>query len=258
MNIVSFCIALLLPFCLQAKIVESKAISEILTHIPQNGREEVLLVCDLDNTLMRSKHQLGSVSWGEHVKENMLKKGVSKKEAQNIENIFWRAVHQKIPVELVDPEAAAILTQCHLMEVPVYGLTAREPIDAPFTHLQLASLGLTFTSTLPRQEFELQGPALFDKGILFATSFNKKSQVLLHFLQHHKLTPELVIFVDDKQSHVQDVLETLEKHSIPCIGIRFSGADHHVSKFNPLIAECQWKAFPRILSDEEALAIIHQ
>lgn len=52
-----------------------------------------------------------------------------------------------------------------------------------------------------------------------------------------------------------EVIRTLYE-GIECIGIRYGGADEDVKQFNPLIAEIEWKAFPEILSDKQALMIL--
>ena len=71
------------------------------------------------------------------------------------------------------------------------------------------------------------------------------------FEQGKKHAP-CIIFIDDKLSHIQDIVEECQSQGVECIGIRFSGADEAVKNFDPTIAEIQWDIFPVMITDDEA------
>ncbi len=254
------CLSLLFfPLCLKAHIVESAHFGEILNHLHTNN---TLVITDIDNTLMQSVDHLGSIAWGEHVVSDLIQKGICPDEAQQIENILWRAVHQKIPIRPVDSNTACIVAEIQKRNIPVLGLTARAPRDSEYTRRQLHFLGINLAHITPitdmRHTLALENEALYEEGIIFATNFNKKSHVLLHFLERHNLKPDLVIFIDDKLHHVTDIQEALTLLGIPCIGIRFSGADDQIKAFHPTITDVQWKAFPEYISDDETIELLKQ
>lgn len=244
---------LLVPVFLQAKVIESSRFDSLLNYL---NRPNCLVISDIDNTILCSEVQLGSIAWGELYVKELEKKGIPPKEAQEVENILWRAIHQQIPIKTVDPDTARIVKKVQEQKIPIMGLTARAPRDAAYSRKQLEQLGIDLSLVQPiNTGLQVLGDAAYEEGILYATTFMKKSTVLLHFLRLNDLQPACVIFIDDKLHHVQDVYAALEQEGIACIGIRFSGADPIVSAYQPHIAELQWQALPRLLSDQEAKSL---
>ncbi len=239
---------------------EVSCFEEILGHLALSSSEETFVVFDVDDTLLRSTQQLGSVAWFDYIKANFERKGVSKKEAQEIVSILWVTVQPYMKVEAVDPNTQKVIQEIQSKKFPVISLTARKPEEAYYTRKQLQSIGIDLSLngliTESRQEFSLQHTAIYDRGILFANHGNKKSDVLLSFLQKNTLKPKRILFVDDFPGHVEDVKEALKAVNIECIGLRFSGSDLHVKKFDSKIADIQWEKFPHLLSDKEAQDIL--
>lgn len=151
-------------------------------------------------------------------------------------------------MKTVDPKTSEVIQELKRRQIPVLGLTARFPEDAWFTATQLQSvdIDLSHQSGLPQVNLKLplEPYASYEKGILFSTTMNKKSSVFLKFLELHKMDLDCIIFVDDKNHHVEDVENACKKFGIDCIGVRFSGADEHVKRFNSVEAELQWEYFP--------------
>lgn len=209
---------------LHGEIRETARIGVILDEVQNCLPEETLVICDIDNTLLKASQYLGSIEWSDHVKALLEADGMSKKEAARIENILWRNVQPHISVELVDPETTHIIKRLMEKGVFVLGLTARTPEEADYSLEQLHSLDIDLEGPFVRdvQLFRLESNALYKNGVLFSTPLNKKSEVLLAFLKKNKLFPKRVVFIDDKFCHVQDVIHALEKRDISCLGLWFN------------------------------------
>jgi len=237
---------LMLPSLLIGTIVETSHFEDILTYV-DGLPQKTIVVCDLDNTLIIPCEPLGSVAWAEHVQKQLQSKGISKKDSEIVEHILWKTVQPHIEVQTVDAKTAEILQELKNRGIPVLGLTARFPDDAEFTFKQLRSVDLDFSQQqhLPLNlvHLSLEPYALYENGILFATTNNKKSEVLLKFLEIHQIDVEYIIFVDDKHHHVEDIEVACRKHGLGCLGVRFSGADKHMEGFDPAIADFQWETF---------------
>lgn len=236
----------IIPALLCGRIVETSQFEEILAYVeslPQN----TIVLCDLDNTLMMPKDLLGSVAWADHLQHKLHLKGVSKKDAAIVEQIFWKAVQPYIEMRTVDPKTAEVIQQLKLRGVPVLALTARFPYELEHTLKQLHSIGLDFSqqAAIPKKPFwmDLEHAALYEQGIIFASTVNKKSTVLLKFLEFYPSEIQQLIFIDDKQHHVEDVEQCCRQQGIDCLAVRFSGADQYIEQFDPVAAESQWQAF---------------
>jgi hypothetical protein len=250
----------LYPAFLKGIIIESPKFNEIEKHIVNSPPEKVLVVCDIDNTLLKTTQNLGSVAWGDHTIAELVSKGISRNDAEEIESILWRTIQPLVKVQSVDPEASFILENIQNKGFLVFGLTARCPNEAEYTIKQLLSIGINLGKLKSQFTFECLNKEtkrpLYTQGILFGTPFNKKSQILFNFLDENKIFPECIIFIDDKLNHLKDLSKACDDRNISFFGIRFSGADEYVKSFNYQIADIQWTLFPTLISDEQAEAII--
>lgn len=242
-----FQILTIIPTFLFGRIVETQNFDDILIYLEQ-APSKTMVVCDIDNTLIMPREPLGSVAWGEYLLKRLQSKGVSKKDSEIIEHILWKTIQPCIEVQTVDPRTAEIIEELKRRQIPVLGLTARFPEESWFTFDQLQSVNIDLTpqNELPQKllQIPLEPAAAYEKGILFSTTLNKKSSVLIKFLELHKMDLGGIIFVDDKLHHVEDVEKTCKMLGIECIGVRFSGADESVKRFDAAKAELQWEFFP--------------
>lgn len=258
---------LLLPKLLLSEIIETGDFADILLHIHRATPETTLVVCDIDDTLLKGAQHLGSGAWGDYITAQLESKGVPQKLAKEVESVFWRTVQPHIKVEHVDPKAPHVIREIQKQKVTVLGLTARCPHEAAYTLDQLESLDFNLSNEIYRDGVHLnsevliaeewEGKASYEKGVLFSSLFNKKSEVLFAFLEKHDIYPNRIIFVDDRLTHVKDLAEACEKRNITYIGIRFKRADDYNKHFDSRIANIQWEVFPTILSNEEAQQLLN-
>jgi len=238
----------MIPSLLIGSIVETNRFDDILIYIDQTSPRKTIVVCDLDNTLIVPCEPLGSVAWAEYLQHKLQSKGVSKKDSEVVEHILWKTIQPHIEMQTVDPKTSEVINELKKRQIPILGLTARFPEDSWFTFAQLQSVDIDLSLQKDLPQVNLQLPlepyASYEKGVLFSTTVNKKSAVLIKFLELHKMNLECVIFVDDKHHHVEDVENACKKLGIQCIGVRFSGADEYFKTFNSSKAELQWEIFP--------------
>lgn len=254
-------ILLLCPALLKGEIIESSKFPEIYTLLKQCESQKTLILCDIDNTLFKASQHLGSVGWSDYIVDQFLDKGISLNDAKEIESILWKTVQPHSKVETIDPETPSILNKLQEQGLLVLGLTARSSPESDCTITQLLSIGINLeklnqTFSLESLNHETKKP-IYKAGVIFATSFHKKSDVLFKFLEENELYPESIIFVDDKISHLEDLSKACEEKNISFYGIRFSGADDDARTFNPKIADLQWCLFPLIISDKEAEELLN-
>ena len=230
------------------KIIETDLFEEVVNHLSP----DTILFCDLDNTLIEASQQFGSVQWGDNYRRELIDSGESSEKAEEIVHDLWLKMLPIIKMRLVDVEAPKIIQKLQQNGCIVLGLTARYQEEAPYTHPQLDQVGIYFDKRYPDQEIVLNNSVLYEKGILFCGTHNKKSEALITFLKQLNLFPQKIIFLDDKLSHIQDLENSLAPSNIDYIGIRFSKADKRVREYDSTLADIQSKLFPPFITDEEA------
>lgn len=236
-------------------IKETNDFAHVLTYL----EEATLFVFDLDNTLIETAQHLGSDQWVSHKMEHLTKEGLSPDEAfdQILPQLI--EVHNRSEMRYVDPVIPDLLYKMQKKQIPMIGLTKREPLLSECTLKQVASLHLDFHKTAPLKEeivfHELQG-TVSKEGIVFVGHGVEKGPALIVYLRKLKKLPKKIVVIDDKMSNILNIANALKQLDIDFIGVRYGAADEKVKAFNPKIADMQWEHFQKILSDEQALHLL--
>ena len=246
------CVLLFSISCLHAEIIQIKNIDQCKEQI----KPDMLLVFDIDNTLMETAQSLGSDQWFTYQFEENMKRGMSKQESVAVTLAEWLTIQNKTKVKLVEPVTAKFLENVQKGGWKVIGLTTRGLELARKTIEQLKSIGIDFEKATPVSQeiiFENIPSAVYRKGILFSTGTNKGS-LLFQFFKQTGYLPNKILFVDDKEKYLRDVEKVSLEHQIPFVGLRYGFLDEKVKHLNPELANEQWKCFGNLISDEEAKA----
>ncbi|MEY3183111.1 MAG: hypothetical protein RLZ35_1096 [Pseudomonadota bacterium] len=238
-------------------ILEIQHIEDILHHVDK----DTLLVFDLDNTLIEPHQTLGSDQWfNHHVTQTKQQFGTDKSLGLSKAVNDYNAVQHRSEVRLVDPKVNTLFKQLRDKDIKILGLTSRGASLREPTVRQLASVGLSFESPwndhdyyYPLQSAKHGGNA--HAGIVL-TAGAHKGDCLLEYLDHLEYTPTRVVFVDDRAEHLERVKASLVARGIHFIGFRYTYLDHKVKHFDPNIAAIQFEYLHKIISDEDARAIL--
>ncbi len=244
---------------LYSEIVETAHFSELA----QVATDETLVICDIDDTLFIPTQTLGSDVWFYYRLQQYTAQGWTPENALEKALAEWESVRHVTNVKLVEHGTEKVVKSIQEKGITVIGLTTQGLALATRTKQQLASLGIDLLTTAPSREDyyflnEYHG-VLYRHGILF-TSGTPKGPALLMLLNHIGYRPKKVIFINDKESHLLDVAQSLEKEGIPFLGMRmrYNYSDERVAAFNKELADFQFSnsSFERILSDEEVEALL--
>ncbi len=227
-------------FSAHAHLVHINSIKEVITYLDSN--KNVMVVFDIDNTLLHPKTDLGSDQWFCNELQNHVAQGLDHTRA--LAHVLPLYFHINHNIELVTteenlPEIVSIIQKkC----AHVYCLTTRSLDLVEKTIEQLEKNNLHFKSTI--QEFFLPLPhtCFYKSNILFCGK-NDKGTVLSTFLDTINYQPDSIIFVDDKESHLHCVLEAAQKRDIEYIGLRYAGCDERVKSFNRELTEQELQLF---------------
>jgi len=244
---------LFMTISLHADIEETDSFNTLLEKTISAPNNTIVL-CDIDNTLLKASQQLGSVEWGDYIIQTLTEKGMDRNDAQEIESKLWNLIGPNIPIMLMQPEIPKIIQTIQQKGIPVVGLTARGATETSYTIRQLESLKISFTKMSP--SFSLDQLSKYSQGVIFCSPFRSKASCLFFFLRKCQFPATQIIYIDDKIEYLYDLEEACNTQKVSFMGLRYSKADNLSKQFQPAIAHIQWKMFPKIISDEEAREII--
>ncbi len=242
-------LSLLIPCLLSSGIRECSSIQEVVSEIQPGS----LVIFDLDNTLMRPCQTLGSDEWTQYYVSKLVDTGKGEAEALEEAIGLLHAVYAVTKVQPMEETTAAVISSLQHQNIPIVAVTSRSSRVASITIRQLASIGINLSLTAPSQAyFPLVDTkeAVFDNGIVFTTGKSKKSALLALFKQLSWM-PKRIVFLDDKEQHVQDVC-SLEQQGIECVGLRYGRADEYIKKLDPYICDIELQSFLSTLPDAQA------
>lgn len=249
----------------------------------EHGPENVLLVCDIDNTLLRMRGDLGGdawFEWQEYLLENQPKSKmlVAKKfdgllAAQGLLFTLGRMT----PTDETLPERIAAMQQAGIKTLV---MTSRSDDFRVATERELNAAGYDFASTALRTEgvpgdvfppydlanigasgltmedvsdFNLVDPrgVSYSNGI-FMTAGQHKGAMLLTLLSKSPVQYKAVVFVDDHSRHVMRVYDALSRRGIDATAIHFRQQEANVKRFNysdKSAVTKKWRKLDRVLSE---------
>lgn len=247
----------MLFFCftsLEAKIIETKHIKDVLPFIDEN----TWLLVDLDNCMFEAAQALGHANWFYDELQQRMKNGMTREEAIRDAYPHWIKTQRVCKVKVLEEDFVPTLSMLQNRAITMMGLTHRQPSVADSTARQVNSLDFDFLITAPSKDsFSIPAKThtLYYQGILFVGDYNKKIDVFESFLAILKEKPQKVVFIDDKRKNVEE-LEALAKYGIEYIGVHYTAIEDAKPVYVREIAEIQHKFLDQILSNEAALILL--
>ncbi len=238
-----------------SEVVEAPSWSDVSGAV-QNA-SKVLLITDLDNTVMEPAQEIGSDQWYRYLVRKALAEGESQDAAIDKALALWVRVQLNTNVAPTESGLPEILEALQARGPRTMGLTARPVNLAERTIQELNSVGVAFHIAPPAPGFSWPEAAYRD-GVLFVGAKANKGEVLRHFLAASREAgywPDRIIFVDDLMKNVTDMQAAVKDLGIDFYGFRYGMADAKVRGFDAEIADFELGCFDRygrIVSDESA------
>ena len=220
---------------------------------------DTLVVFDIDNTLIEPTVTLGSDQWFYWYAARLESEGLTPTAASDAANAVWNKVQPAIAVRAVEDSTPALVGRLQARGIRVMALTARSRDAAGVTETQLASAGYVMgrhAFGASRRRVGKSADMIYEDGILYVGEHASKGEALVRFLKHERHRPKRVVFADDKAKHTVTVDAALQKIGLPVVALRYGAADARVAAFDPAVAEIQYRAWSRVLTDEEAAALV--
>ena len=214
----------------------------------QVGTQKILVVFDIDNTLLAMEQGLGSDQWYDWQKE------LSDKDHCNPNNVGDRfavqgALYFASAMRPTQPDANLQVKAIQAQGIPVIALTSRGLDYRLQTFRELRRNGFNFTASAigpvggydePFIPVEKGRLSRYEDGV-FLTAGQHKGEMLYALLQKTTTPmPAVIVMADDKQNNLDAIKETFSALNIPVHSWRITSEDQNVSGFDVTRAAQQW------------------
>lgn len=225
----------------RAEIREIKSYTE--AQLPAN-LADTWVIFDIDNTLLRQDHMIGTHQWGDFIREEEVKKGRKPEQAAAIQHAYFQILQPFVRVLPVEREVYPLLTLLQSRAVPTFALTARGLGVAGTTVEQLTKIRInfqrSFPSLMPKVQDEL-AQHLF-RGVLFAEG-QPKGELLRKLVQSARRAPKHIVFFDDRGYNLESIEKSFAGGPVTLTSYRYGAADPFVQSFDPVRARREWEYF---------------
>ncbi len=234
---------------ISAEIITIQSMHAIPTQVDKvlTQGKNLLLAFDIDMTLTRPSHSaIAPVTRAKYTNEYQAIVG----NFFETHSELFRTLSIDLPSCLVEPHTSEIIQNIQKKGIKIIAFTAgltgeREHNSITFEerrYQNLLRLGIQFDKSFPQEErilftecesYRNQYP-VFYRGILFSNAkkgetTDSKGRVMVVFLKRLKLTPQVIIMVDDKKKNLKNIDTFLKNYdsTIQFIGIEYQGILHH-------------------------------
>lgn len=197
----------------------SKIISDLVTINKKYGEANVLIVLDIDNTLLTSSVDIGGDIWYQWQRGDL---EVKPSEGQKVNCLFEDSIgllYELGTMDLTESSLPAVLSDWQSNGNTVMALTSRAPKYRSATERELLNKGIDFniTALAPRSEKapplgekspvyrEIRGRELsYMNGIMMTSGMNK-GEMLSYLLEKTNRSFDAIVFVDDSKKNIDNV-----------------------------------------------------
>ena len=225
------------------------------------GAENILVVFDIDNTLLAMEQDLGSDQWYHWQKDLEAEEPCSQR-LVNDRLAAQGALYFASAMRPTQPNAADQVRRLQDAGLRVIALSARGSDYRLATFRELRRNGFSFwPGAWPPaagyvEAFQPEGlprPVRYEDGVVFAAG-QDKGLVLQDLLKRSgEDAPLLIVMADDKQDNLKAVMKAFSWTPTKVQAWRYTGEDANVQAFDAEAAAGQWEALQPALMQLEAL-----
>ena len=226
------------------------------------GGNNVLVVMDIDNTLLAMEQDLGSDQWyywqaemaGTHPCSSMVVNDLLAAQGA----LFFASAMRP-----TQPNAAEQIRRMQDAGLRVIALSSRGYEYRLSTFRELRRNGFSFwPSAWPPEvgfggAFTAQGltrPIAYEDGVGFLSGQDKGLALKALLDRSGAAYPTLIVMADDKQEHLNNVMKAFSWSSTKVHAWRYTHEDDAVAAFSPSAAAAEWKALrPALMTIQDVL-----
>lgn len=223
--------------------------SDALSLAQQLGNKNILMVFDIDNTLLAMEQGLGADQWYDWQKEISNNDHCS---PNNVGNRFAAqgAIYFASAMRPTQSDGPTVVKAVQAQGIPVIALTSRgqDYRLQTFRELRRNDFDFTFSAIGPAGGYAAPFVPVVDGRMsryedgVFLTAGQHKGEMLQALLiKTGTPMPEVIIMADDKQNNLDAVKQTFGQLNVPVHAWRYTGEDENVRNFDSQKAAVQWQ-----------------
>ena len=229
--------------------------TDVLHLLEKTSKENILVIFDIDNTILAMEQGLGSDQWYEW------QKGLGEKNPCNPKNVGDRfaaqgALYFVSAMRPTQEDGANQVKAIQGLGVVVISLTSRGMDFQLQTFRELRRNNFSFSYSAfgpaggydePFMPVENGRLSLYEDGV-FLTAGQHKGQMLYALLEKTATPmPAVIVMADDKQKNLDAMKETFSALNVPIHAWHYTGEDVNVRGFDPDQANAQWQSIEEAL-----------
>jgi len=186
----------------------------------QYGAENVLIVADIDNTLLTSATDLGGDIWYQWQRGKLPVKPTPEQQVSCLFEDTISLLYELAPMNLTEPQAPALLNDWQKAGNTLLLLTSRAPKNRAATERELLRHGIDVSQAAltpvdnanPVYREKLEREMSYSRGLMMTTGMNKGT-MLEWILNTTGRDFDAIVFVDDSQHNIENMDNVWQQHN---------------------------------------------
>lgn len=248
-----------------SRMIETNDLADVaaaaLEFAGEFGANRVLVVFDLDNTLMAMEQDLGADQWYDWQKELQAEDPCSPMLVED-RLAVQGALYFASAMRLTQDDGPALISELQQQGLSVMILTSRGADYQLQTFRELRRHGFRFYPTAPGPQGGYAGvfvpeggsrPALYEDGVFLTAGQHKGDMLKALLAKTDTPLPEVIVMADDKAHNLQAVLDAFADSPVSVQAFRYNREDTVVAAFDDENADRQWQTLKpalQIIEDE--------
>ena len=198
-----------------------------------HGKSHVLLVYDIDNTLLAFNRALGSDQWFTWREDILKAQGFSKPTYSDAFKCLLLAqgnLYQLGSMRPTNDQVSQTVAQLQAAGFPSIVVTSRGPDFLVSTFKEFTRNGLAFDESGIESRFNESGVSFHD-GVLF-TSGKHKGEMIRQLVKNSSGDIRAIVFIDDKPKHVCRVARCMAVNRVDVATFHYTKEDSLVAPFD--------------------------
>ena len=186
----------------------------------QYGAENVLIVADIDNTLLTSASDLGGDIWYQWQRGKLAVKPTPEQQVSCLFEDTISLLYELAPMKLTEPQVPVLLNNWQEAGNTLLLLTSRAPKNRPATERELLRHGIDISQAAltpvdnanPVYRQKLEREMSYSRGLMMTTGMNKGT-MLKWLLNTTERQFNAIVFVDDSHTNIENMDNAWQQHN---------------------------------------------